>query len=61
MIDDPSPNTSPRRSSPVKVSATPHNTAALNVLLSRLRRWEESNPVYREMLAAVDDRVLGRT
>ncbi len=61
MIDDPSPNTSPRRSSPVKASATPHNMAALNTLLSRLRRWEESNPVYREMLAAVDDRVLGRT
>lgn len=61
MIDDPSPNTSQRRASPVKVSATVGNVAALNTLLSRLRRWEESNPVYREMLAAVDDRVLGRT
>jgi cell division septation protein DedD len=39
--------------------AAPHQVAALEVQLARLRRWEADNDVYREMLAAAITRALG--
>lgn len=59
-LDDFDTPSSSKRKSPAKVTAHPRHIDALAALLNRLERWEESNPVYREMCRAVDDRVTGR-
>ncbi len=58
--DDPNPNTRNTRAKPVKTNADPAAVAALALLLGRLKRMEESDKVYREMLAAANDKVMGR-
>lgn len=60
MYDDPNPNTRNTRAKPVKVSADPEHVAALGLQLGRLARMEEDDKVYREMLAAANDKVMGR-
>lgn len=56
--DDPNPRNT--RAKPVKVSADPEHVAALNLLLGRLKRMEESDPTYQEMCRKVTERVTGR-
>ncbi len=45
-----------------KPDSTPSDTerAALTAQLNRLRRFEESHKVYREMLAVAEAKVLAR-
>ncbi len=60
-IDSLNPHT--RRAKPAnppKNHASPAHVAALNLLLGTLARWEESNPVYREMCAAAEAKVQAR-
>jgi len=40
-------------------TSTAANRVALDAQLSRLRRWEKTDRVYREMLAAADQRMAG--
>lgn len=49
-----------RPKSPPKNHASPAHVAALDKLLGTLRRWEESDPSYREMLAAAEAKVQAR-
>lgn len=59
MYDDPNPNTRNVRQKPVKTNADPAQAAALVLLLGRLARWEQSNPVYQEMCAAATAKKMG--
>lgn len=56
--DDPNPNT---RAKPVKVTADPEHVAALGLQLGRLKRMEESDKTYQEMMRKATERVTGRT
>lgn len=60
-VDSLNPHT--RRAKPAnppKNHASPAHVAALDILLGKLTRWEESDPVYREMLAAAEAKVQAR-
>lgn len=60
MYDDPNPNSSQRRQPPAKVKASPEQEALLKAQLARLKRDEESDTVYQEMLQAVQEKRLGQ-
>ena len=58
--DDPNPNTRNVRAKPVKVTADPEHIAALALQLGKLKRMEESDPTYQEMMRQATERVTGR-
>ncbi len=60
MIESQDYPPSRKKTPKVDTSATPREKDALAALINRLARWEETNPVYREMCAAVDARVTAR-
>lgn len=58
--DDPNPHTRNTRAKPVKVTANPEHVIALEMQLDRLKRMEESDKTYQEMMQKVTERVTGR-